>query len=133
MEKLLLILSIFLIFSCKNKENSDSDYLMKIETENKEILLSSIGKTYFEKNCISCHKLNAKGISNLDYSFKNNNLSVPFLSKFITNQDSLIKSKNLEAEKIKEYFGDIYKHNFKFNEEETKSIIYYIKFIKNNQ
>ncbi len=127
MEKLLLLLSIFLIFSCKNKENTDSDYLKKLETEKKEKLLFSIGKTYFEKNCISCHKLNAKGISNLDYSFRSNKLSVNFLSKFITNQDSLIKTKNEEAEKILEFFGDIYNHNFKFNEEETKSIIYYIK------
>ncbi|MEW5677253.1 c-type cytochrome [Flavobacterium enshiense] len=132
MEKLLLILFIFLIFSCKNKENTDSDYLQKIELEKKERLLFSIGKTYFEKNCISCHKLGAKGISNLDYSFKSNNFSMDFLSKFITKQDSLTKSENEEAAKILEFFGDIYNHNFKFNEEETKSIIYYIKSQKSN-
>lgn|SRR5574343_254701 len=133
MNKLLLITVLFFIFSCKYNENTDSQYLENTEIVNKEKLLFNIGKTYFDKNCISCHKLGAKGISNLDYSFRNNNLNIKFLSKFITNQDSLIKNKNEDAEKILETFGDIYTHNFAFNNEETKSIIYYIKCEKDNK
>ena len=133
MDKLILIFCLFFAFSCKNKEVTEFDSLKNYDLKNKEELLFSIGKTYFERECISCHKLNANGIGNLDFSFTHENFSVDFLVNFITKEDSLAKIENENVKKISDYFGDFYNHNYKFSEEETKSIIYYIKSIKKIQ
>ncbi|MGX7666712.1 hypothetical protein [Flavobacterium pedocola] len=119
---ILLLLSI----SCK-KEIERNDFYENLEKEKKEKLLFNIGKVYFENNCKGCH--NKYGTDNfLVYGIKNDKYKFVFLRAFINNQDSLIKNGNETAIKMNEEYNNFpYRHKFKLNDNEIKSILYYLK------
>lgn len=128
MKKLnLKYLTLLLLFiSCK-KEIEKNDFYENLEKEKKEKLLLSIGKVYFENNCKGCHR--KYGTDNfLVYAIKNDKYKFDFLRSFINNQDSLIKNGNEIAIKMNEEYNKFpYRHKFELNDNEIKSIIYYLK------
>lgn len=121
-----IFLLIILCFSCKKKEEQN-DFYENLEKGKKEKLLFNVGKVYFQNNCKGCHRKG--GTDNfLEFTIKEDKYEFDFLKAYITNQDSLIKSGNEEALRIKVEFNNLpYRHKFDLNDNEVKSIIYYIK------
>ena len=117
---------LMLFMSCK-KEIENNDFYENLEKEKKEKLFFNIGKVYFENNCKGCHR--KSGTDNfLVYAIKDDKYEFDFLRSFIQNQDSLIKSGNELAIKIKEENDNRpYRHKFELNDNEIKSILYYLK------
>ncbi|AUC76406.1 c-type cytochrome [Olleya sp. Bg11-27] len=87
----------------------------------------SIGKELFKEDCTMCHK--ERGIINIRYMVETfENVGHNYFKAFITNQDSLVKIKDIYAIKVKEEYNyTANAHNFKYSEKEINGIIEYIK------
>ena len=121
-----LILICFI--SCKKKEVEENKFYEKLALERKEILLENIGKIYYEKNCIKYHAGKDAKDNFLENSVRNEKWSERFFIDFITKQDSLLKFRNNNAVKLKEWSNNnSYLHNFKFNDNEVKAILFFLK------
>lgn len=120
-----LFLSIFI--SCKKKENNVNEFYQNLAQEKNEKVLETIGKKYFEKNCLGCHANRGAKDNFLELAIKNEKYNFQFFKNFIIKQDSLLKNKNTKALELKDWSNNEYLHNFKFNDNEIKAIFYYLK------
>ncbi|MRX70143.1 Cytochrome c [Flavobacterium resistens] len=122
-----LIILVFLI-SCKKKEVEGNKFYEELSMQRKEMLLENIGKKYYEKNCVSCHAGKDAKDNFLVNSVRNQKRNESFFIDFITKQDSLLKYENKEALALKDWSNEnAYIHNFDFNDNEIKAILYYLK------
>jgi hypothetical protein len=126
LKSVIFSLIVILFISCK-KGSDENDFYENLEKERKEKLLYGIGKVYFENNCNGCHK--KSGTDNfLVYAIKGDKYDFEFLKAYINDQDSLIKSGDELATKMKKEYNNMpYRHKFKLKDSEIKSIIYYLK------
>lgn len=86
-----------------------------------------IGKDLFKDDCTMCHK--ERGIINTRYMKETlENVGNNYFRAFITNQDSLVNSKDIYAIKVKEEYNHMANaHNFKYSEKEINGLVEYIK------
>ena len=108
----------------KNKEVEIQEIKIRIDSLNKSY--STKGEKIFLDSCSSCHRTKRK----TDYLLRGilQSLGEPYVKLYITKQDSLIQSKNKLTLAIKEEYGNMgNSHNFKFDDEQLKSITEYLK------
>ncbi|MDC6367608.1 MULTISPECIES: c-type cytochrome [Flavobacteriaceae] len=86
-----------------------------------------IGKDLFKDDCNVCHK--ERGIINTRYMKETiKDVGREYFRAFISNQDSLVNSKDIYALKVKEEYNyTANAHNFKYSEKEINGLIEYIK------
>lgn len=118
-----------------NMTTVEFNYLLKYVSEQTSIPNETsvmtkgfvIGKDLFKEDCTMCHSEN--GIINTRYLKENiDNVGHNYFRAFITNQDSLVKNKDIYAIKVKEEYNYMANaHNFKYSTAEINGLIEYIK------
>ncbi|CAM4169103.1 MULTISPECIES: c-type cytochrome [Flavobacterium] len=126
----LLLLSIFVIYYLLTNYNIDSKKVeaQKLEEiiSKKESKLFEKGKTIFIGDCKVCHVMKYHGHNFLNGIFKRVDSS--YFKFYITKQDSLLKSNDKYALETKKNFGNNGMiHSFKYNNEEIKALLDYLK------
>ncbi|WP_445711005.1 c-type cytochrome [Flavobacterium sp.] len=126
----LLLLSIFVIYYLLTNYNLDSKKVeaQKLEgiISKKESKLFEKGETIFIDDCKVCHVMKYRGHNFLNDIFKRVDSS--YFKLYITKQDSLIKSDDKYAIETKKNFGNNGMiHSFKYNNEEIKALLDYLK------
>lgn len=128
MKIIILIGILFISISC-NKSNKNQKLETKEFTlDQKQIILEKVGQIYYKRNCTDCH--GRKGVTDqfLEYAIKSDQYEFEFLRAYLTNQDSLLKNKNLIALGLKDTWNNHpYLHKFDMNDEEIKAILHYLK------
>ncbi|WP_435261833.1 c-type cytochrome [Tenacibaculum sp. nBUS_03] len=128
MKTCLLISLLFILISCNTSNEKQNLGKNGLTFEQQQIVLEKIGQIYYMKNCKICH--GKKGVKDqfIEYAIKNDRYEFDFLKRYLTNQDSLLKNGNKTALELKEIWNNSpYIHKFEMNENEIKSIIYYLK------
>ena len=126
---LIYIILTFIIVSCRKSETSPDSQKQKSANVNKPKLLADIGKIYYENNCVQCHGSKGAKDNILMYEIKNDKYKFEFFKDYISNEDSLLKAANQQALLIKDKYDikNQYTHVFRFNNDEIKSIMHYLK------
>jgi len=128
MIKLFSFLILINLISCKKKEVEKNKFYEELALQRSEILLENIGKKYYEKNCINCHRGKDAKDNFLVNSVRDQKTNERFYIDYITKQDSLLKHGNKEAIALKDWSNqNAYIHNFDFNDREVKAILFYLR------
>ena len=128
---LILLIGLFIFVIKKNGitefDKKKTDYQPTAVKTEKTTPEFERGKEIFTADCNVCHKRRST-IGNKYIKRTIENVGIDYFKLFLTKQDSLVKSKDIYAIKLKEEFNNAgNSHNFDYSENELNSLIEYLK------